>query len=282
MAFAIMRMEKIKSVSALAFALQHDNRDRIPVNADPEKTPENRSMWSTDDSLKRHHELLKEAAKNTKSGKIRSNAVHAVELIFTASSDWEGDWDKYLRAANNWAANLFGGEKNCIHASFHVDERTKHSHIIFTPIKDGKLNAKAFIGGSRDRMIALQTDFWEKVGRPHGLDRGTPAKITKAKNKELTDRESAVEKKEADVKAAMADLADAEKDLDAMARYKAIGLAVLRENGATEPEKNKFWLRYDQKTQTAAKEAMQEIRTEIKAEISPNKITKSLTAGHGR
>jgi hypothetical protein len=50
------------------------------------------------------------------------------------------------------------------------------------PMKDGKLNAKHFIGGTRDRMSELQNDFHEKVGRPSGLDRGNPRAETRTRH----------------------------------------------------------------------------------------------------
>jgi hypothetical protein len=48
------------------------------------------------------------------------------------------------------------------------------------PLKDGKLNARHFIGGPRDRMIEIQDDFYEKVGKAHDLERGESRQKTKA------------------------------------------------------------------------------------------------------
>jgi hypothetical protein len=49
-------------------------------------------------------------------------------------------------------------------------------------MKDGKLNANFFIGGSRDRMAELQEDFYEKVGKQFDLNRGRPREETKARH----------------------------------------------------------------------------------------------------
>jgi hypothetical protein len=123
--------------------------------------------------MNRYHEKLPE--------KVRKNAVLAVELVMTASPEFSGDWDQYLKNCDQWAGELFGKE-NLLHIAHHKDEKTPHTHIIFMPMKDGKLNAKHFIGGSRDRMAELQDDFFQKVGRPAGLERGQSRAETRARH----------------------------------------------------------------------------------------------------
>jgi len=178
MAFAIMRMAKIKETRGVVMTLDHNNRERMPKNADPEKSAKNQTYGgSTLESMNRYHQLLP--------GKVRKNAVLAVELVFTASKDFKGKWTDYVNDCMGWAGELFG-KKNLLHWAYHKDEETPHLHIMFVPVHDGKLNSKHFIGGHRDRMAELQTDFWEKVGRPHGLERGKPAEETRAKHEKNT------------------------------------------------------------------------------------------------
>jgi len=168
-----MRMAKIKSKVALVRALQHDTRERYPVNADEKRKKENEFSGDTADALERYAQLLPE--------KVRKNAVHAVEMIFTASPEFAGNWEGYLKAAGKWASDLFGKE-NMLLIAHHKDELTPHAHIIAMPLKDGKLNAFSYIGGSRNRMTELQTDFYEKVGRPFGLERGVSKSETNARH----------------------------------------------------------------------------------------------------
>ncbi len=47
-----------------------------------------------------------------------------------------------------WADQEFGSE-NVVSIQLHMDESTPHFHVIATPIKDGKLQAKAWLDGSR-------------------------------------------------------------------------------------------------------------------------------------
>lgn len=186
MAYAIMRMAKIKDKRGVTMALQHNTRERIPENADPNLTKKNQTYGGTTaESLNRFEGILPE--------KIRKNAVLAVELVMTASPDFgsspaHGNMQDYLTACDQWALKTFGIEldkkdiRPAIHVAHHYDEKTPHTHIIIVPMKDGKLNAKHFIGGSRDRMAELQEDFYQTVGKRFGLDRGKPREETRARH----------------------------------------------------------------------------------------------------
>ena len=80
-----------------------------------------------------------------------------------------------------------------IQYAVHHDEGTPHIHLVVVPLKDGKLNARHFIGGHRDRMKELQDDFYEKVGKKFGLDRGISKEMTKAEHSRPTLKHKAAE-----------------------------------------------------------------------------------------
>jgi len=181
MAYAIMRMAKIKSKRDVVMSLEHNTRARIPANSDPQKVGLNRSLGGdTADCLRRFDSVMPE--------KIRKNAVLAVELVMTASPDFNGKWDDYLMECDKWALKTFGIDPNTsdlrpmIHAVHHYDEKTPHTHMIIVPVKDGKLNAKFFIGGSRDRMAELQQSFYDEVGKKFELARGQSREETRARH----------------------------------------------------------------------------------------------------
>ena len=200
MAYCILRMAKIKSRASLVRAAQHNTRERPPLNADPERSSQNETLGgSVAEVMGRYEAKLP--------GNVRKNAVHAVELVMTASPEFAGDWDRYLKACDGWAARLFGQE-NVLHVAHHLDESAPHTQILVMPLKDGKLNAKSFIGGSRDRMTELQDDFFREVGRPMGLERGRPRAETKVRHTphtlalraaDLDEREKKLSEKEAAV-----------------------------------------------------------------------------------
>lgn len=170
--YAIMRMKKIKSRGALLGAVRHDSREKPPKNADPERLALNMYVNTTQEAMDKYTRL--------KPLKIRKDAVHAVELILTATPSW---FEKstaevrmeFVNASRKWCQDLFG-EDNEIHSALHLDENSCHLHAIFMPLVNGKLNAKLLIGGPRHRMRELQDDFYEKVGKPLGMERGVENK----------------------------------------------------------------------------------------------------------
>ena len=197
-----MRMEKLKSRASLVGALKHDYRERVPENADPERTDKNVYDGSVQSALAKYSEKLPE--------KVRKNAVHAVEIVLTASPEWfekadHKQIDEFIQRSQGWCAKLFGYE-NELAIALHMDEKTPHIHAIYMPLVDGKLNSKAVIGGSRDRMRALQDDFYKKVGKPLGMDRGEKreavrhtevsefGRVLKEKESELARKTAALEK----------------------------------------------------------------------------------------
>jgi len=231
MAFCIMRMEKIKDRRGVTMALQHNTRDRQPDNADPSKAQKNAFYGGTAlECGARFDGLMPE--------KVRKNAVLAVEMVLTASPDFgsspkHGNWGDYLTACDMWALKTFGIDLNkkgdirpAIHVAHHYDEKTPHTHILIVPLKDGKLNAKHFIGGSRDRMAELQQSFYEDVGQRFGLDRGRPREETRAKHthqnlaaldnreKELVNKADELDRREKGLAAAGAEFAGRSAELD--------------------------------------------------------------------
>lgn len=166
--FAIMRMKKIKSAAALVGSLKHDTREWMPKNADPKRLSENDYTASTEQALSKYTHLLPE--------KVRKNAVHAVEIVLTASPEWfdsasEKKVHEFGMRSRKWLHEVFGKENELL-CALHKDEKTPHFHAVFMPLVDGNLNAKSLIGGSRNRMRELQDDFYAKVGQPLGMTRG--------------------------------------------------------------------------------------------------------------
>lgn len=183
MGYCILRFAKLKSRVSLLRAAKHNTRERMPSNANPAWTKINVTSASTEDVMAAYTAKLPP--------KVRKNAVHAVEAVVTLSpGSWEGisakerfaQSQKYLVDAMHWVYKTMGGQQNLISASVHFDEATPHAHVIMMPLRDGKLNAKSYIGGHRDRLKELQDDFYEKVGKKHNLERGRPREKTKSRH----------------------------------------------------------------------------------------------------
>ena len=75
------------------------------------------------------------------------------------------------------------GEQNIISAIIHMDEKTPHMHLCFTPItEDNRLSAKEIIG-NKPKLVEWQDKFHEFMAqRWPELERGEPASETKRKH----------------------------------------------------------------------------------------------------
>jgi len=196
MAFAILRVAKIKSVGGLLAAAHHNLRTREVPNADPVKTAENEAKTG----LKAQEVVvaLKERLKLVKRA-VRADAVLAVEYMVTASPDFFQDREKgaaFLTASLAWIEKRHG-KGNVLQAVVHHDETTPHLHCIITPIrfkekkythKETKkttvkkvvaLDAKHYFGG-KDKIKEMQTVFTNEVAGDFGLKRGVSKEKTKA------------------------------------------------------------------------------------------------------
>jgi hypothetical protein len=170
MAQVVIRIQKLKSAVAVRRSMKHAFREQDTPNADPERTPDNTHTAATSvaDGLARFAALLPD--------KVRKNAVQAVEYVITAGKTHmdtltREQQDAYLFDGLKFIQDKHGAE-NVVMASIHRDERAPHLTAIVVPIdKRGRLNCRAFYGeiGALNR---LQTEFAEKVGKRHQLERG--------------------------------------------------------------------------------------------------------------
>mgnify|MGYP000014471527 FL=1 len=180
MAYAILRTEKLKTMGNIGGSLAHNYRTRETPNAVPERLHLNtHDMASADE--------VKAAIVARLPEKRRSDAVLCVEYFIGASPDYFDGTDpkgeRYFATAVEWLKERHGAD-NVVATSVHHDETSPHLVAYVVPLdQDGKLNAKAFLGG-RAKLTAMQTDFAKAVGR-HGLDRGLEG--SKAKHQSIRD-----------------------------------------------------------------------------------------------
>ena len=109
----------------------------------------------------------------------RKDAVQAIQFVIQLGNqtDWRGEPEpnfpegkpiditdqinlagKGIRA---WVEKEFGDE-NCVGIDLHTDESSPHFHVVVTPIKDGKLQAKAWLDGA-SKVAALRKRAWQAV-----------------------------------------------------------------------------------------------------------------------
>lgn len=154
----------------------HIDRKHTPKNADPERKHLNKELIEPrSSSMKKDiDERIKEGY--TSSRKIRTDAVKAVGVVLSGSHERmkkiekDGRLDEWCQDNIKFIEKKFGKE-NLIRCTLHMDEKTPHIHVVFTPItEDGRLHFKTFLDGRAD-LTKLQTEYGKEMGK-YGLKRG--------------------------------------------------------------------------------------------------------------
>lgn len=179
MAYAIMRIKKIKSNPEFTKIMEHNYRLTPVLNADP-------SLQHTNEELiKLQFKSYKEAFENAinksdyyKTHKIRKNAVRGLEILMTHTDDISTglNLEAWKRKNIDWIKETFG-EKNIASMIYHGDESTPHIHAVVFPIINDRLNAYHILG-NRQKMRELQ-DSYAKTMQPLGLERGLKGSVAK-------------------------------------------------------------------------------------------------------
>jgi hypothetical protein len=109
----------------------------------------------------------------------RKDAVQAIQFVIQLGNqtDWRGEPEQDFpegrpidiadqmnllgKGIRTWVAKEFGGD-NCVGIDLHTDESSPHFHVVVTPIKDGKLQAKAWLDGA-SRVAALRKRAWQTI-----------------------------------------------------------------------------------------------------------------------
>ena len=169
MAFAILRTQKLKSSTAVQRSMKHAFRAQETPNADPERTPENTHIGAQD------VDQGMTAFQSRLPDKFRKDAVQCIEYLVTGSPEGmatkgRGEQDAYFADALTWLRERHGAE-NVVYAGIHRDETTPHMYAYVVPRDGEKLNAKKWLGGAK-ALSEMQTEFVERVGKHHGLQRG--------------------------------------------------------------------------------------------------------------
>lgn len=176
MAYAILRLAKLKTPGEVAAVGAHNARARETPNADPRRAAV--QLVGSQDVMADVQRRI-DATK----AKTRSDNVIACEVFLGASPEYfrpdggeAGTWRRdrlepwkakameYLKA--EW------GEANVVHAHLHLDEATPHIQAIVVPVdpETSRLNAKRWTGG-KARLSAMQDRYGEAMAEL-GLERG--------------------------------------------------------------------------------------------------------------
>lgn len=169
--YAILRTAKLKTWGSVGGSGAHTYRQAgMAPNADPSRLRLNRTLVGT------AGEVLADTQRRVAAvtEKPRANGVLAVELFLGASPEWfEGKTDAQVEAWAKrnvaWLKHRFG-KANVVHAVLHRDETSPHVVAYVVPEVDGRMNARAILGG-REKLAELQTAYAAAMA-PLGLERG--------------------------------------------------------------------------------------------------------------
>lgn len=189
--FAILRTQKLKHLASVNRSLKHSFREQDTPNADRSREHENTHFGAQSAGE------AQAAIKAKLPEKRRKDAVLAIEYLITASPEAMHDktreqQDAYFADSMEWLKERHGAE-NVVYAGIHRDETTPHLYAYVVPLdKDtGRLNAKKWLGGSK-ALTQMQTDFANRVGAEHGLERGIER--SKAKHTTIKEHYAAINK----------------------------------------------------------------------------------------
>lgn len=225
MAYAILRVAKMKTMGNVGGHGSHVERLRETLNADPEKLKLNQRLAGTDDPMYDVKVRFDEAGVEPRKG-----AVVAIDVFISASPEHfqrnhpdDPNWKAFQAKAMDFLRQEYGAD-NVVHAIAHHDETSPHLHAIITPIRnksvkvgravktervENRLCAKDWLGGSRKTLSLLQTRFANSV-KELGLDRGIEG--SKAKHTEVSQFYSVMKETSAQAQAVHLALAPIEKD----------------------------------------------------------------------
>lgn len=166
MAYAILRVKKLKTYHQVLVAGKHNARKVEVPNADPTKTIHR--LVGSDSPLEAYKQKVEEL-----SIKERKDGVPAFELLCTYSPEATHDMREWAKATKAHLIAEYGRDR-ILSMHLHLDEKTPHIHCIVMPLvqkKDvWKLVCKDFLG-HRDKLIGMQ-DRYADAMKPFGLERG--------------------------------------------------------------------------------------------------------------
>jgi hypothetical protein len=237
MAYAILRVAKLKTMGNVGGQSSHVERLRETLNADPARIELNQRLAGTDSPLHDVQERLAAAGIEPRKG-----AVLAIDVFITASPEHfktnhpdDPNWQAFQAKAMQFLSREYGRD-NVVHAIAHHDETSPHLHAIVVPIKsktvkvgrqvktertENRLCCRDWLGGDRTTLSKLQTRFADQV-KELGLYRGVAG--SQAKHTEVKQFYSVMKETTAQAQAIHQQLApiDADYLVRAVAKPRAI------------------------------------------------------------
>ena len=177
-----LRLKKLKGRGIVAVAAKHNRRaiqaevgSSASIDANRSRLNETLHGPATAGDVAG---LARECMRRAGVGKLRKDAVMAVEIVFSLPLGSGIDDRGYFSDCVNWAARNFGGFANVLSADVHRDEATPHCHVLLLPLVGGKMAGSDLVGDKK-RLQYLHQDFHCAVAGNYGLKKA-PGRLTGA------------------------------------------------------------------------------------------------------
>jgi hypothetical protein len=177
-AAGFIRFGKLSGSGIVLAAARHNKRAIRPEpggNIDPSRSQLNYQLAGPD-SPEGVAQLVNSLMKEAGLGKLRKNAVRAIEFVFSLPVDTNIDLRTYFAECLRWVGDRFGGSENVLSADVHLDEGAPHCHVLTLPLIGGRMVGSDLVGGPKV-LAAHLSSFHETVASRHGL-RKAPARLS--------------------------------------------------------------------------------------------------------
>jgi hypothetical protein len=173
-AIGFMRLKKLKGANIVSVASAHNLRElHAGVGADNIDTlrSNQNTVLAGPMTAKGVAALAKERMEGAGIGKLRKDAVRAIELVFSLPGRHTADSERFFADCVAWSCRRFGAN-NLLSATRHADEAAPHLHVLILPLANGRMVGSDLVGNKRT-LMELQNAFHSEVAHLHGLKRAT-------------------------------------------------------------------------------------------------------------
>jgi len=186
MPYAIIRLEKRDTVAIVKMDKHHERKkDEYKSNPDIDKERTHLNYYFKEPTSTYAH-MANERISKMKC-RVRKDSVLMVDTFLGGSPEFlqkmnPAEQKEFLKHAYDFVVD-YVGEDNILSAVVHMDEKTPHLHVTFTPITaDGRLSAKEILG-NQQKYIDRQNKFFSHMKlKWNELERGEPSKETGRKH----------------------------------------------------------------------------------------------------
>ena len=182
MAAAYLAAKKLKGAGVVLAAARHNLREIQAERGADGRIDSAKSCLNVVMAGPREAAAVAALAGESVTGKLRCDAVRAVELVISLPPSQAIDHKEFFAESLAWARTFFGVP--VLSAVVHFDESEPHIHILLLPLVDGRMVGSAMVG-NRPQLRQMQSDFCQVVSSRHGLSHPMAAKRT---NKSIRDR----------------------------------------------------------------------------------------------